>query len=126
MKAAGSAGLLAGAGLLVANNPSRRRPRRRPLPYPRLLALLPGVLLAAVTGAVVLGAVGYAGGLAWMSPDVRLAAKEGLFRPPRFQCVLGIHLGGYVGGAAGLSWALWKIHAQRRRRSETQRGTAPE
>ena len=108
MKAAGSAGLLAGAVLLLANNPSRGRtgrcpavPDLPPLSHRRLLALLPGVLLTTAACAAAFAGLGYLGAFTWTSQELRLAAREGLFRPARFQCAYGIHLALTSGASSG-------------------------
>ena len=51
--------------------------------------------------AIALGLVGSRGGLAWTSADLAAIVHDDLFRPRRFLCAYGIHLGDYVGGAAG-------------------------
>lgn len=114
LKATWSAGLIVGVVLLVANNPGRGRPQ---LPYTQLLLLLPVVLLATAVGAALGGWVGAHGWLAWTSRDLRMLARDDLFRPQRFMCVYGINLGSYAGGLlATAASVLWII--RRRRRGE--------
>jgi hypothetical protein len=111
LRATWSAGLIIGVALLLANNP---RPGRPQLPFRRLLALMPGVLLAVILSGVALGLIGYHGGLAWTSHELRLLAHDNLFRPPNFMAVFGIHLGAYLGGALGTIWAVSKILRERK------------
>ncbi len=110
LRATWSAGLIAGAVLLIANNP---RAGRRRLSYRALAMLLLGVLAAAAVCAALGAVVGRAGGLAWSNPDVAGIAKENLFRPKQFMTVYGMNLGGYVGGILGaatsVTWiAKWR------------------
>ncbi len=107
MKSAGSAGLVIGVVLLLANNPRRNLPQ---LSYGRLSRPLVGALACCVAASVALGILGYHGALTWTSADLRMLVHDGLFRPQRFLCVYGIHLGAYVGGVigamAGVGWVL--------------------
>jgi len=113
LKATWSVGLLIGVACLLANNP---RPDRRRLSNAQLLARMPLVSLSAATCALVLGYVGYRGGLAAVSDDFAYMVRRNEFRPYRFMAVYGIHLGGYVGGLAGTGLAVISIlHARRRR-----------
>jgi hypothetical protein len=109
LKATWSAGLLIGVALLLANNPGRR-PQ---LSYGRLTRYLLMILLCAIIAAAVLGAMGYAGWAAHWSEDFHQMVLHDEFRPRRFMCVYGIHLGGYVGGLAGTLAAVWLIRRQR-------------
>jgi len=98
MKATWSAGLIIGVVLLFANNPGKGLP---PLPFRKLLGFLPLMLLITVAGAVVLGIIGYFGGLRFVTSEFDVLIAENLWRPYRFMAVFGIHLGGYVGGLVG-------------------------
>jgi hypothetical protein len=120
IRATWSAGLIIGVALLLANNP---RPARPQLPFRRLLALLPGVLLAVILSGIALGLLGYHGDLAWTSPEFRMLARDNLFRPPNFMAVFGIHLGAYLGGALGTAWAVVKILRERKPSAEGLRST---
>ncbi|MDB5330863.1 MAG: hypothetical protein JWP03_2014 [Phycisphaerales bacterium] len=111
MRATWSAGLIVGVALLLANNP---RPNRPQLPFRRLLMLVPGVLLAVVACGVAMGVLGFHGHLVWMNQEFRMLLHDGLFRPPRFMSVFGIHLGAYLGGALGTVWAVRKILRERK------------
>jgi hypothetical protein len=98
MKAAFSAGLIIGATMLIANNPRRGR---RQLRYEKLFALLSGIFLCAATGAVTGAAIGWFGGWNWVSNDLAVIWREGLFRPRPFMLVYGMNLGGYAGAGMG-------------------------
>ena len=112
MKATWTVGLLIGVALLVSNNPRPGRPR---LPYRRLLARLPMILLSAMGAAALLGALGYRGWLAFFSDDFREMLRLNEFRPHRFMLVYGVHLGGYVGGLFGTAAAVVSVLRERRR-----------
>jgi hypothetical protein len=96
LKATWSPGLLIGAAVLIANNPSRGRDR---LPYRRLLRLLAPLLLGTAIIAAFCGGLGYCGLLRHMNSELALLWKNDLLRPQRFLAVYGLHLGGYIGGA---------------------------
>ena len=89
------AGLIIGAAMLIANNPSRSGPQ---LPYARLVARLPIVLAITAITAAIFGFAGYEYFLNGISADFQNLAETNLWRPHRFMTVYGIHLGGYVGG----------------------------
>jgi hypothetical protein len=112
MKATWSVGLIFGALLLIANNPSRSKPQ---LSFTRLFSFVPGVLLFAAVIAVLLGLVGSRGGLNWCSDDFRLMAQTDLFRPSHFMTAWGAHLGGYIGGILGGAFATWRVMVCRSR-----------
>jgi membrane associated rhomboid family serine protease len=114
MKATWSVGLILGAVLLMANNPSRSRPQ---LSFPRLFAFLPAVLLFTALLAVIFGFIGSRGGLNWCSADFREMAQTNLFRPSSFMTAWGVHLGGYIGGILGGAVAVWRVNACRSRAS---------
>jgi hypothetical protein len=100
-------GLVAGALLLIANNPSPARPQ---LAYRELapLAVLP---LALAAGLAV------AGGFADQGDPFHLATKlKGVVSPARtgrFLLVWGVHAGSYAGAVLGLAWAVWLVRAKR-------------
>jgi hypothetical protein len=101
-------GLVAGALLLIANNPSPSRPQ---LAYRELapLALLPLAFAAALA---------VAGGVADLGDPFHLERKlKGVVAPPRtarFLFVWGVHAGSYAGAVIGLAWAVWLVRAGRR------------
>ncbi|MCY2951258.1 MAG: hypothetical protein NTU53_04680 [Planctomycetota bacterium] len=107
MKSTWTAGLIGGVALLIANNP---RKGREQLPYGALCGLVPMMVAWAGLWAAVLGVVGYMGFLARFSGDFAELVREDLFRPRRFMCVYGIHLGGYVGGLIGaIAGVVWIV-----------------
>jgi hypothetical protein len=112
MKATWSAGLILGALMLIANNPSRTRPQ---LSFARLFMFVPGVLLFTAMMGVLLAWVGSRGGLNWCSNDFRLMAQTNLFRPSHFMTAWGANLGGYLGALVGSLFALWRVWACRSR-----------
>ncbi|MGA2498476.1 MAG: hypothetical protein ABSH20_12080 [Tepidisphaeraceae bacterium] len=109
LKATWTAGLVAGVVLLMANNPSRRRPQ---LPMKTLYRLLAIMLIGPIIGGIVGGLLGRAGLPARFSAELADLVRLNLWRPGQFQCVYGIHLGGYVGGLAAMVaaavWIRWK------------------
>ena len=111
-KAAWTAGLILGAAVLIANNP---RPQRPPLPFAALYRMLPRVAACAAVLAAALGLAGYLGLLTWTNSDFGLLFEENLYRPQRFLCAWGIHLGSYVGAAAGAALAVWRVLRRHRR-----------
>jgi hypothetical protein len=106
-------GLIAGAIMLVANNPGRRG---MPLPYTRLIALLVRIPAVAIVAALIFGLAGYEFLLNSLSPDFQNLAATNLWRPHRFMLVYGIHLGGYIGGALGAIYAFLTIIRERRQK----------
>jgi hypothetical protein len=107
-----SAGLFIGVSLLIANNPSQRWPR---LNYRELLKTLPAIFAITIIFAVILGWIGWHGGLNWMSEDFRLMFETNIFRPQHFLATYGVHLGGYVGGLIGTIVAVCWIVVKRKR-----------
>jgi hypothetical protein len=105
------AGLIIGAAMLIANNPSRRGPQ---LSYPRLIARLPAILVITALSAIVFGFAGNLYYLNGISPDFQNLAATNLWRPHRFMTVYGIHLGGYVGGALAVIYSVSSILHERR------------
>lgn len=97
-QAAGAVGILAGALLLLAANPRPDSPKRS---YQILFRRVGTILIAAAFGGVVGGVLGHFGLLTWTNNELVLLVRARLFRPSRFLCVYGIHLGEYVGGAIG-------------------------
>lgn len=116
IEATWTAGLIVSVALLIANNPRPNRPR---LSYRILLGQLGFVALIAVSCSIILGAVGYLGGLTWISSDFRWLVHENLMRPSHFLCVFGIHLGAYLGGTLGVIISVRNILAKRKRLAAT-------
>ena len=110
MKATWTAGLLIGAVLLIANNPSRNR---RSLPFTFLFRMLVLIGILTVLTAAVLGLIGSFGWLAHFSDDFTAMLRRDEMRPHRFIAVFGIHFGGYVGGLVGLIAAVLSIRKVR-------------
>jgi hypothetical protein len=119
-------GLLTGAVILIANNPSARLPS---LSYRRLMARLIPCIATAIVLAALFGAAGHKYWLNWVSSDFSEMADLNLWRPHHFLTAWGIHLGGYLGGAIGAVYAVWSVRRERnflvRRRTEFSRH-APE
>ena len=109
-KASYGVGLLAGAFLLIANNPSKKRQQ---LPYRELLRLVLLPLGAAALGAAI-GGLLYSFDLFHQRPRVSYFVDKPDI--PRFLIVWGIHTGSYVGGGAGTLAAVVVVLARRRRR----------
>jgi hypothetical protein len=120
MKASWTAGAIVGVALLIANNPRADRPQ---LPYRRLISLLPSIVLIVIPFVVAMGIAGYLGRLSWVSDDLAGIVRENQFRPRWFLCVFGIHLGAYVGGLTGITWATWQI-ARKRRPDKSVKGSS--
>lgn len=100
-------GAVAGAVMLVANNPSPARPQ---LPY-AMLARIGGIPLAAAAAGALLCGLALHAGLLSVVARTTFGVPGG---PP--QVVWGIHIGSYLGGAIGLVAATVAI---RRRRAVT-------
>jgi hypothetical protein len=111
LKATWSAGLIFGVALLLANNPIGDLPRLR---NRDLLGMLPIIVLTAAGLGIVGGILGFKGFLTSPSADFQEMVKTDLFRPQRFMCTWGVHLGGYVGGFAGTLIAVGIIIRRRR------------
>jgi hypothetical protein len=105
------AGLIVGAAILIANNPSRRGLR---LSYKRLAMRLPVVVGITILWAIILGFAGANYDLNWISADFQTLAETNLCRPHRYMAVYGIHLGGYIGGALAAVYAVASIVRERR------------
>ena len=106
MKATWTVGLIIGVALLLANNPMGNRPR---LSYGRLFFALAIIFGITIILAVGFGVAGYFGVPAYFSDDFRQMIAHNEFRPYRFICVFGVHLGGYVGGLVGCVIAVFYI-----------------
>lgn len=104
-----SAGLIAGAAMLVTNTLSAR-PRLR---MRAMLHYIPLIGLLAIAGAVLLGWVGSTGFYTRFSRDFATMVAGDEMRPFRFMAVFGIHLGGYLGALVGLVIACVKIWMRR-------------
>jgi hypothetical protein len=111
LKATWSAGLIFGVAILLANNPLGNLSRRR---NRELLGMLPIVVLMAAGLGIIGGILGYEGFLTSLSADFQEMVKADVFRPRRFMCTWGIHLGGYVGGFAGTLIAVGIVLRRRR------------
>lgn len=109
-KGAWTAGLGIGVVLLIANNPSKRRPQLPQLPYRRLyrLAMIP--LIGAILLSALMGTAGYLG---LFAPLFEEMLRFNVFRPARFMAVFGAHLGVYAGGILGTVWAVIALRRQR-------------
>jgi hypothetical protein len=114
VKATWSAGLIFGVALLLANN-LWRGSRLRRLRNRQLVHLIPMILLTAATLGVVFGILGYFGRLTFLSDDFKDMWQMNYYRPRRFMCTWGIHLGGYLGGFAGTIIAIAAVFLRRRR-----------
>ncbi len=111
IKAAGSAGLIIAAILLMANNP---RPGLPQLPYRRLMGWVARIFLACLLFSIALGLGGYCGLLTGVSSEFGDMVRRDEWRPYRFMAVFGTHLGGYVGGAIGGGLAAMMIRRARK------------
>jgi len=109
-----SAGVIVGVALLLANNPSKHRPQ---LPPRELLRQLIRVLVVTIVISASLGAAGYFGAFTRISADFREMMAQNQWRPRRFMCVYGIHLGAYVGASIGIIATV--VHIRRVRASLT-------
>jgi hypothetical protein len=102
-------GLVAGAALLLANNPRPDRPQLSYRELSRLIGLpLAGAAVAAAIGGALFALLDPLGGLEVArdySPNVG---------PTRFLAVWGIHMGSYVGGAIGAAAATALVVTRRR------------
>jgi hypothetical protein len=112
MQAAWSLGLIAGAALLIANNPSRRVPR---VSYRVLWRGLPIIIGTVIICSTIFAFIGHAGALDSISQDLREEAAR--HRPQQFMTTWGIHLGGYIGAPIGVALAVWCVRRARARLS---------
>jgi hypothetical protein len=120
LKASWSAGLFIGLTLLIANNPSKRRPQ---LPYCRLARAVAVPLIAALVAATIVG-------LSVRTTSDRLSMllridDLGLSDQAAFVTVWCIHLGTYAGALVGVFGAAVLVRCERRRllRCERRRVT---
>jgi hypothetical protein len=113
LKATWSADLIFGVVLLLANNPFRGWAR---LKNRQLVKMLPIVLMTAMGLGVLGGILGYEGMLTHLGTDFEDMNRADIFRPRRFMCTWGVHLGGYVGGLLGTLIAAGMVMEKRRRR----------
>jgi membrane associated rhomboid family serine protease len=74
-----------------------------------LLRMLPMILLVTAACGVVGGVCGYAGYLTRLDNDFVEMVRSNIFRPQRFMCAWGVHLGGYAGGAIGTLLAAGRV-----------------
>jgi hypothetical protein len=114
------AGLVIGAAMLIANNPS---PRRRQLSYTRLIARLPGIVGIVVLAAAAVGMAGNYYLLNWISPDFHDLATTNMWRPHRFMTTYGVHLGGYLGGVFAVVYGVIGILRERSESTADSSGT---
>jgi hypothetical protein len=112
MKATWTVGLIIGVALLLANNPRRDRLR---LSYRRMFRALAIIFAITVVFAVACGIAGYFSVPAYFSDDFRQMIAHDEFRPYRFICVFGVHLGGYIGGLVGCAVGIGWVLRERRR-----------
>jgi hypothetical protein len=115
LKATWTAGLIFGVALLLANNPCKSLPRLR---NRQLLMYLPIIMLTAAAGGTLGGWLGYHGHLTRLDSDFKFLIESNLYRPYRFMCTWGVHLGGYVGGAIGTIIAAGLLMHQRKSRHQ--------
>jgi len=101
-------GLIAGVALLMANNPSRRWPR---LPWRRMYTKIAYPLTASLLASAAAGLPVAAG---WFDGPLGVGGQAKL---RAFFCVYYIHVGAYLGGAAGILAAVAAVIVQRRRAS---------
>ncbi len=108
-----SAGLIIGVALLISNNP---RPGVERLSFRDLAAWLPLIFGITIVCSIVGAILGAAGMLNLFGQDFRDLWASNLWRPSHFMATWGIHLGGYVGGAAGTAFAVRGVLRARIRR----------
>ena len=113
LKAAYGPGLIAGALLLIANNPSKRLEQ---LPYARLVRLVLVPLASAVVCAVAGGFVGRFAPPSEILDDARATFQPGYVE--KFLIVWGVHWGSYVGLALGTLVAIVLVRRSRAPRVE--------
>lgn len=109
VKASYWVGLVVGTAMLVANNPSPRRPQ---LPYATMFRLMLWPFALAVVGAIVLG---YSSVSIDVGHHATAMAIAGGKAANDFLFVWGVHLGSYVGGFVGCVVAIAVVVAKRRR-----------
>jgi len=112
LKATWTVGLIFGVLLLLANNPYGSLPR---LKNRQLSLYLPVILLIAAGLGCVGGWLGYHGYLMRLDSDFQYMVDANVYRPRRFMCTWGVHLGGYAGGMIGTICAVLAVVVKRRR-----------
>ena len=110
IQATWTAGLLIGAVLLIANNPSQSRPQ---VSYLKLFRMLILIAIVTIACAVVLGIAGWNGALNLVSDEFAEIFETNQLRPQHFVCVFGVHLGGYLGGLIGVVASVMRITRHR-------------
>lgn len=120
VKAAWTVGLILGVVILIANNP---RPGRPGVSYRTLYRLILWPLVGAAGCAVVAGMAGYAGAFAAIFTPI---VANDLWRPNRFMCAWGIHLGGYLGATVGGVLAVWHVRCLRKAQDDKGDKTRPD
>ncbi len=111
IKASYGPGVLAGALMLIANNPSPGKPQ---LSYAHLLRYCVYPVMGAAICALVLGPLTVVVGRASWLGDAALAYAPA-DRAGRFLAVWGIHAGSYAGAALGTVLAVVKVLHRRKR-----------
>ena len=111
LKATWTAGLIFGVFLLLANNPIRALPRLR---NRQLVMYIPVILLIAAMCGVLGGVAGYHGFLTRFDSDFQAIVAADFYRPTRFMCAWGVHLGDYIGGLLGTIAAVVFVVRQRK------------
>ena len=123
MKSSWTPGLLAGAVLLVVNNPTKKL---NPLPFKYLYQQIPLLLIPPLLLSPVLGLLGYLQLLKEVMPDSQvLYDKPEIFQPARFMMVWGIHLGAYLGGIVSILWVALKVHFAKRSQQKDEIRSTP-
>ena len=106
-KATWTGGLVLGVAFLLANNPHRKLPQ---LTYRGLFRLMTWPLISVILFGTAIGIAGYLGAFSQRFQDI---VRNDLWRPRRFMCTWGIHLGEYVGGIVGIIFAVYRIRRNR-------------
>ena len=105
-----SGGVIVGVALLVANNPAKNCPQ---FSHSVVLKQLVRIVILTVIISGVVGGLGYFGMFARISADFREMLEQNQWRPRRFMCVYGIHLGAYVGALVGTIASVIQIRRAR-------------
>ncbi len=108
VKASYWVGLVIGTAMLVANNPSPRRPQ---LLYPTMFRLMAWPFALAVVGAILLGVLSVFFDVGHHANALAIAGSKAA---NNFLVVWGVHLGSYVGGFGGCIVAVAAIVVRRR------------
>lgn len=105
IKATYGPGVLAGALMLIANNPSPKKPQ---LSYPHLLRIcvypVVGAAVCAIVGGVLCVVVG---SRTWFADAALAYTSAG--GVPRFLAVWGVHAGSYIGATLGTVLAVIRV-----------------